>query len=61
MEVGKETYEFARFISREMDELRSSHVFFIIQQAFDDDMEWGDVQTMLDKVIEQTEKDWEEG
>jgi len=58
MEVGKETYEFAKFVSRAMDNLRSSHVFFIIEQAFDDDMEWGDVQIMLDKVMEQTKDDW---
>ena len=45
--------EFANKVARAMDELRSSHVFFILQQAFGD-TEWEEAQDMLNTVIKQT-------
>ena len=61
--IPNEVYIFAGRIARAMNELKSSHVYFIIQQAYkDEDMEWGEVQALLDRVIEQTKeviKGWE--
>ena len=44
-------YDFALKIARTMKDIRSSHVFFLAQQAFGDEMEWKDVETMLDNII----------
>jgi hypothetical protein len=45
---------FAIEIAKVMLELKSSHVYFIIQQAFDREsmMGWDDVEIMLRKVID---------
>lgn len=42
---------FAGKIAKTMKDLSSSHVYFIIQQAFDEDMAWDEVSDMLDEVI----------
>ena len=47
--------DFAYGVARVMDDLRSSHVFFILQQAFGEDMEWDDVQEILTVIIEQSQ------
>lgn len=49
-----ETINFAGKIARAMDDLRSSHVFFIIQQAYGNDMEWEDAQLIFDTVKDHT-------
>lgn len=48
----KESVEFGQRIAKAMNDLRSSHVFFIIQQAYSD-MEWEGAQSILNKVIEE--------
>lgn len=48
--------DFAERVARVMDNLRSSHVFFILQQAYED-MEWTEAQSVLDDVIKST-KEW---
>lgn len=47
--------DFAYKVARTMNELKSSHVFFILQQAFGGDMEWADVQEALTVVLEKSE------
>lgn len=46
--------EFARKIAQTMDTLRSSSVFFIIQQAYGP-MDWPEAQALLDTIIRHTE------
>lgn len=53
VEEIKETIEFAKRIAVVMDDLKSSHVFFVIQQAYKD-MERTTAQEILDKVIKQS-------
>lgn len=44
--------EFGFRIAKAMNQIRSSHVFFVVQQAFPDkDLEWEDVQKMLDSIL----------
>lgn len=45
----KDKVEFAEKVGKVMDDLRSSHVFFILQQAYGD-MDWEEAQAILDKV-----------
>jgi len=46
--------DFGLAVAKAMNKIGSSHVFFIIQQAFpDQDLLWSDVQDMLDAVIAQ--------
>lgn len=44
-------YDFAEKIAKTMRDVGSSHVFFLAQQAFGEEMEWRDVETMLDNII----------
>jgi len=53
--------DFAYGVAKAMDDSKSSHVFFILQQAFGRDMEWDDVQEILTVIIEQSQaklKEW---
>ena len=48
--------EFGIRVAKAMDTIRSSAVFFILQQAFpefQDDLEWSDFQDMLTRIIEE--------
>ena len=56
----KIVYEFANKIAKVMDDLRSSYVFFIIEQAYED-IEWEEVQKMLDNIIKITDGCCKEG
>ncbi len=51
--------DFARRIANTMNSLRSSHAFFIIQQAYSD-MEWEEAQSILDEVIKESENEAQE-
>ena len=42
--------EFARKVAKVMDELKSSHVYFILQMAFGEDLAWHEAQEILNKV-----------
>ncbi len=44
-------YDFAFKIAKAMKDSASSHVFFLAQQAFGDEMEWEDVDAILDNII----------
>ncbi len=44
-------YDFALKIAQAMKDVRSSHVFFLAQQAFGDEMEWQDVEDLLNSII----------
>ena len=47
--------EFGVRVARAMNELKSSHCFFILQQAYPenaDDWSWDDFQELLNKVLE---------
>ncbi len=44
-------YDFALKIARTMKDIRSSHVFFLAQQAFGEEMEWKDVEDLLNSII----------
>jgi len=46
-------FQFAENVAMAMDKLKSSHVFFIIQQAFGDE-DWRGSQDILDTVIAQS-------
>lgn len=43
-------YEFAGKIAVVMDELKSSHIYFVIQQALGD-ISWEEAQDILDNII----------
>jgi hypothetical protein len=44
-------YDFAKKIAKTMKDSSSSHVFFLMQQAFGEEMEWEDVENLLDNII----------
>jgi hypothetical protein len=48
----REIKSFAHKISLKMLEISSSHVYFILQQSFDDDMSWEDAEKLLNRIIE---------
>lgn len=48
----RKVVDFAYGVAKTMDDLKSSHVFFILQQAFGENMEWDDVQEILTRIIE---------
>jgi hypothetical protein len=48
--------DFAYKVAKVMDDLKSSNVFFILQQALGDDMAWDEVQEILTVVIEDIEQ-----
>ena len=54
MEIGY----FANRIATVMKESSNSHVFFLLQQAFDadynDDLQWEDVEKLLGEIIAKT-------
>ena len=58
LDVGT-SLEFANKVAKVMDELRSSHVFFILQQAYGD-MDWEEAQGILNTVKEQTKQSLKE-
>jgi hypothetical protein len=45
---------FAAHVARAMNDLASSNVFFIMQQAYHEDIEWEEVQAIFDRVIATT-------
>lgn len=51
---------FANKVATAMRDIGSSHVFFILQQAFDDDYQgdinWIDVEKLLSEIIENSSK-----
>ena len=49
--ISRQVAEFAYKVAIAMNELRSSHVFFVLQQAFGDETEWGDAQEILNNII----------
>ncbi len=49
----KTLFQFAEKVAIAMDDIKSSHVFFILQQAFGDE-DWGGSQDILDTVIAQS-------
>jgi len=51
----REIIEFAEKVARAMDNLRSSHVFFVLQQAYGG-MEWEEAQAILNRVIDNAPK-----
>ncbi len=57
-EIDARIDSFTLNVARAMSDLKSSHIYFILQQAYPDvadDWEWSDFQKLLDKVI----KKWE--
>ena len=48
-------YDFANKLAKTILDLKSSHVFFLMQQAFGDETEWSDVEDMLNNIITLTE------
>lgn len=47
---------FANKIAKAMDELKSSHVYFVVQMAFGEDLSWHEVEKILKDVKELTNK-----
>jgi hypothetical protein len=43
--------EFAVKIAKVMDDLKSSHVYFVMQQAFGEEKAWEDCQEILDEIL----------
>lgn len=50
--------QFGKKIAKVMDDLKSSHIYFVIQQAYGD-ISWEEAQDILDNVLEQTTLDAE--
>lgn len=48
--------QFGKKIAKVMDDLKSSHIFFVIQQAYGD-IAWYEAQEILDKVLGRPRKD----
>ena len=46
-----DTKDFAVKVATVMRELSSSHVYFILQQAYGDDLDWTEASLLLDNVI----------
>lgn len=46
-----EVYDFAYKVAKAMDKLKSSHVYFLLQQAFGDETDWSEFQTLLTTVM----------
>jgi len=49
--IVKGVAQFAYKVAETMDTLRSSHVFFILQQAFGEETEWSDAEEILHNII----------
>ena len=45
-------YDFALRVAAAIDDLKSSHVYFVMQKAFGETLDWSDVQKKLNEVIE---------
>lgn len=46
-----EVLEFASKIAKVMKDISSSHVYFILQQAYGEELDWGEAEQILDRVI----------
>ena len=46
-----DTKDLAVKVATVMRELSSSHVYFILQQAYGDDLDWTEASLLLDNVI----------
>jgi hypothetical protein len=56
VEELKPSLDFAFKVARVMDSLKSSHIFFVLQQAWmDTEMDWEEAQSILDAVLLQAE------
>lgn len=54
----KEVIEFAKRVAKVFDEMRDSHVFFYLQQAYPenaDEWEWSDFQKLLNRILGKVE------
>lgn len=59
-----EANDFAKRIAKAMNEIKSSHVFFILQQAYPEyanEWEWEDFQVLLDKIARGAVKETDTG
>lgn len=43
--------EFALRVAVAMDDLKSSHVYFVLQKAYGEGLDWSDAQKTMDGVI----------
>lgn len=48
--------EFAGKVSRAMKKLSSSHVYFVMQQAYGD-IDWSEVERIFDQVMKETDSE----
>lgn len=48
---------FANRVAKVMADLKSSHVYFVLQQAFGEDLGWHEAEEILNKVKEATDKE----
>lgn len=46
-----ERVDFAKRIAQEMLKLSSSHVHFILQEAYGDDLDWDEFEALLERII----------
>jgi hypothetical protein len=54
MNVSKITAKsFGKKIAKTMKDISSSHVYFIIQQAYGTDLDWNDAVDILNKVLKE--------
>lgn len=49
--------EFAAKVAKTMKKIGSSHVYFILQEALGWDLDWTEVEYLLDKVVKEAKKD----
>lgn len=50
----RERIDFAKRLAKVMDDLKSSHVYFILQQAYpeNEDWEWDEFQKLIYRIME---------
>lgn len=54
--ITPDVAEFAGKVARVMKDLSSSHVFFILQQAFGEELDWVGAEDLLCNIISKTTK-----
>lgn len=54
--IDKLVNGFANKVATAMKEIGSSHVYFILQEAFGEDLDWTEAEKILKEVIEFTKK-----
>lgn len=49
----KRTNEFAFRVAVAMDDLKSSHVYFVLQKAFGERLDWSEAEKLMQTIIDE--------